>query len=152
MQPIDPLRFEFTVACPPERAFELWANETSRWWPADHTVSATTGLTVTIEPRQGGRIYERTTDGTEHDWGRVVAWEPPRRLAYTWHLAQDPADATEVEIVFEPVDVGGTRVVITHSGWERLGARGAELRGRNQMGWSTLLPHYERAAEPFSTH
>ena len=66
--------------------------------------------------------------------------------------AQDPVDATKVEIVFAAADAGGTQVVITHTGWERLGARGAELRGRNQMGWSTLLPHFQRAVEPFSTH
>jgi uncharacterized protein YndB with AHSA1/START domain len=66
---------------------------------------------VTIEPRPGGRIYERAPGGEEHDWGCVLAWEPPRRLAYTWHLRRDEADATEVEITFMPADEGTAYVV-----------------------------------------
>ena len=97
---MEPLRLEFTVACPVERAFELWARETSRWWPAGHSVSADPGLSVTFEPRAGGRIYERTPDGDEHDWGEVLVWEPPRRLEYLWHLRFDRSDATEVAITF----------------------------------------------------
>jgi uncharacterized protein YndB with AHSA1/START domain len=143
---IEPLRFEFTVACSPEHAFRMWAVKTSLWWPADHTVSADPGLTVTFEPRPGGRIYEHTRAGEEHEWGEVLTWEPPHRLSYLWHLAQDRADATEVDITFAVAgDLAATTVTIIHRGWERLGARGANLRQRNRQGWTTLLPHYERA-------
>ena len=90
---------------------------------------------MTFEPRPGGRIFERTPAGEEHDWGEVLEWEPPRRLAYLWHLRQDRADATRVEITFAAADEDGTAVTIVHSGWERLGARGADLRERNQRGW-----------------
>lgn len=141
---MEPLRFEFTVACSPEHAFEVWAAKTSMWWPADHSVSADPGLSVTFEPRAGGRIYERTPAGTEHEWGEVLAWDPPNRLTYLWHLAQDRADATEVDITFAG-DPAGTTVTIVHRGWERLGARGGDLQQRNRRGWTTLLPHYERA-------
>ncbi len=141
---MEPLRFEFTVACSPEHAFEVWAAKTSMWWPADHSVSADPGLSVTFEPRAGGRIYERTPAGTEHEWGEVLAWDPPHRLTYLWHLAQDRADATEVDITFAG-DPAGTTVTIVHRGWERLGARGGDLQQRNRRGWTTLLPHYERA-------
>src|SRR5262249_43002769 len=85
-------------------------------------------LIVTFEPRPGGRIYERTPGGREHDWGEVLAWEPPRRLVYLWHLRFDRADATEVEVTFTPVE-GGTRVRIEHRGWERLGAVGPARPG-----------------------
>ena len=74
--------------------------------------------------------------------GQVVEWEPPHRLAYLWHLRQDRADATHVEISFAPA-AGGTAVTIVHSGWERLGAKGDDLRGRNRRGWGGLLPHFE---------
>jgi uncharacterized protein YndB with AHSA1/START domain len=84
---MEPLRLEFTVACPPARAFALWAEQTSRWWPHGHSVSGEPGLSVVFEP--GGRIYERTPDGTEHDWGEVLVWEPPHRLVYLWHLRFD---------------------------------------------------------------
>jgi uncharacterized protein YndB with AHSA1/START domain len=142
---IDPLELDFTVACAPEHAFATWAERTSAWWPASHSVTAAADLTVTFEPRPGGRIFERTPAGEEHDWGEVLVWEPPHRLAYSWHLRQDRRDATRVEIRFAPVE-GGTRVSIVHTGWERLGERGAPLRDRNRQGWRGLLEHYTRAA------
>ena len=99
---------------------------------------------MTFEPRAGGRIFERTPAGEEHDWGEVLEWDPPRRLAYRWHLRQDREDATRVEISFAPA-AEGTAVTIVHSGWERLGARAAELRERNIRGWSGLLEHFRGA-------
>jgi len=116
------------------------------WWPGSHSVSGAPEAVV-FEPRAGGRIYERAPGGAEHEWGRVLAWEPPRRLVYSWHLRQDRADATEVEITFTAAGEG-TRVVITHRGWERLGARGPELRERNVRGWAGLLPRYVSATGP----
>ena len=116
-----------------------------QWWPADHTVSGEDGLTVVLEPRLGGRIFERTRDGVEHDWGEVTAWEPPGRLVYLWHLRRDRADATEVEIRFIERGDATTLVEIEHRGWERLGAEGEAWRDRNHGGWATLLPHYVAA-------
>ena len=138
---MEPLELRFTVGCSPEHAFDVWATRTSLWWPSGHSVSADPGLTVTFEPRPGGRIFERTPGGAEHDWGEVLDWEPPRRLRYLWHLRFDRADATEVEIVFAPA-AEGTEVTIVHRGWERLGANGPERRERNARGWSGLIPHY----------
>jgi uncharacterized protein YndB with AHSA1/START domain len=148
---MEPLRLAFTVGCPPEHAFAMWAQRTSLWWPKSHSVSADPDLTVTFEPRPGGRIFERTPAGAEHDWGEITAWEPPRRLGYLWHLRADRADATDVEITFVPVDAGRTRVEIEHSGWERLGAAGEERRDRNRGGWAGLLPHFVEATnEPMT--
>jgi uncharacterized protein YndB with AHSA1/START domain len=101
-------------------------------------------LAVTIEPRPGGRIFERTPAGAEYDWGEVLAREPPRRLRYLWHLRFDRADATDVEISFAPAPEG-TAVTIVHRGWERLGAKGPDRRGRNARGWAGLIPHYVAA-------
>ena len=141
---MEPLELEFDVACSPQHAFETWAFDTARWWPASHSVSTQPGLVVTLEPRVGGRIFERTPAGDEHDWGEVTAWEPPGRLAYRWHLRQDRDDATQVEITFSG-SVQGTRVRIVHSGWERLGAKGSDLRNRNRAGWDGLLPRFVAA-------
>jgi uncharacterized protein YndB with AHSA1/START domain len=143
---MEPLELDFTVACPPERAFEMWAERTSLWWPRGHSVSGEPGLTVTFEPRPGGRIYERTPGGDEHDWGEVLVWEPPRRLAYLWHLRFDRADATEVEVTFASAGTG-TAVSIVHRGWERLGAEGPERRERNRMGWAGVTQHYRRVCD-----
>lgn len=143
---IDPLRITFDVGCTPERTFELWTARTSTWWPATHTVSARRGVEVIIEPGVGGRIFERTPEGEEHDWGQVTAWEPPTRISYLWHLRQDRADATHVEITFAGAEGTGTRVAIVHHGWDELGARGAEQRERNEHGWTGLLAHFRTAA------
>src|ERR1044071_6958719 len=94
------------VACSVEHAFEIWTARTSLWWPADHTVSGEDDVQVVIEPRAGGRIFERGPSGREEEWGEVLEWEPPRRLVYLWHLRADRADATEVEIVFTPDGAG----------------------------------------------
>ncbi len=143
---IEPIRIEFELECSPDHAFETWTSGISRWWPTDHTATGEDDLDVVLEGRVGGRIYERTRTGDEHDWGEVTVWEPPRRLGYLWHLRRDRADATDVEITF--LDLGGarTRVEIEHRGWERLGAYGEGLRDANRGGWSTLLPHFVAAA------
>jgi uncharacterized protein YndB with AHSA1/START domain len=141
---MEPLQIDFTVACPPERAFEMWARRTSMWWPHGHSVSGEPGLTVTFEPHAGGRIFERTPSGDEHDWGEVLVWEPPRRLAYLWHLRFDRSDATEVSVTFTEAPEG-TAVRIVHTGWERLGAAGPERRERNRKGWAGVTEHYRRA-------
>lgn len=142
---IEPLRITFEVGCSPERAFALWTERTSTWWPATHTVSAQRGVEVIIEPGVGGRIYERTPKGEEHNWGQVTGWDPPSRITYSWHLRQDRADATEVEITFAH-DGPGTLVSIIHRGWDALGGRGAAQRTLNERGWAGLLPHFRAAA------
>jgi uncharacterized protein YndB with AHSA1/START domain len=144
----EPLRMSFEVDCPAEHAFAVWTSGIGAWWPADHTVSGQPGLEVVMQGGVGGRIYERTPDGVEHDWGEVTVWSPPARLAYRWHLRRDRADATEVEIRFTATDAGGTRVEIEHRGWERLGSAASAWRDQNRAGWQTLLPHYQAAITP----
>lgn len=141
---IEPLELEFSVACTPEHAFDVWATRTSDWWPRGHSVSGDPDLTVAFEPRPGGRVYERTSEGVEHEWGEILAWERPHRLAYLWHIAADRSDATEVSISFTRQG-DGTTVTIVHRGWQRLGSAGPALRERNQRGWAGLLPHFRRA-------
>jgi uncharacterized protein YndB with AHSA1/START domain len=143
---IEPIRLTFEVDCPVDHAFEVWTGRIAQWWPTDHTVSAEDDLTVVLEGRPGGRIFERRTSGVEHDWGAVTIWEPPDRLGYTWHLNRDRSDATDVVIRFIARGDTATQVEIEHSGWERLGADGEAWRTRNNGGWATLLPHYIRAA------
>ncbi len=148
---IEPIQLAFEVACPAARAFEIWTSRTSTWWPASHTVSGEPGLEVVFEPRRGGRIFERTGAGREYDWGEVVAWEPPRRLVYLWHLRADRADATEVEITFTDGGPDRTIVAIEHRGWDRLGSLGQSRRDANGAGWAGLLPHFVAACAPAST-
>jgi Activator of Hsp90 ATPase homolog 1-like protein len=139
-----PLKISFEVACSAEHAFTVWTSRIATWWPPDHTVTGHAEVIV-LEGGVGGRIYERTADGTEHDWGEVTVWKPPTTLTYLWHLRRDRADATEVEIRFLDQGAAATRIEIEHRGWERLGRAAVQWRDQNLAGWQTLLPHFQAA-------
>ena len=143
-EPLEPLRVDVELACPADHAFAVWTGRFDQWWPRGHTVSGDP-TDVVLEPGVGGRIYERTGDGREIDWGEVTGWEPPHRLAYRWHIRRDRADATDVEVRFVPLGPHASRVEITHSGWERLGADAETWRDANRGGWRGLLPHFVAA-------
>ena len=140
-----PLRMSFDVACSAGHAFTVWTSGIGTWWPPDHTMTGRAEAVV-LQGGVGGRIYERTADGTEHEWGEVTVWQPPARLAYLWYLGRDRAEATEVEIRFLAQGTEATRVEIEHRGWERLSPQTARpWRDRNQANWQTLLPHFIEA-------
>jgi uncharacterized protein YndB with AHSA1/START domain len=120
------------------------ALKATQWWPRDHSRSGDSALTVTFEPRAGGRIYERGLDGVEHEWGEILVGEPPHLLSYLWHIYGDRADATEVDVRFTAAG-DSTAVTIVHTGWGRLGDRGEQLRKRNRHAWDGLTPHFQRA-------
>ena len=141
---MEPLTIRLAVACRPEHAFAVWTDRIDTWWPADHTVSGDTAATIVLEPYVGGRIFERAPDGTEHEWGEVTAWEPPRRLDYRWHL-RTARSARPMSRSRSPTTAGGTSISIVHSGWERLGDDATGWRDRNLGGWTTLLPHFTGA-------
>jgi len=140
------LRFSFEVACGVDHAFATWTERIATWWPADHTVSGSPA-TVVLEGREGGRLYERTQHGEEHDWGVVTAWRPPNLLGYRWRLGVDATMSTDVAVTFVPLDAETTRVEIRQSGWERLGPAASDLRNRNIAGWESLVLHFRAAVE-----
>jgi uncharacterized protein YndB with AHSA1/START domain len=111
-------------------------------WPPEHTFSHEPGTEIVFEPRPGGRIFERTERGNEIEWGKIVDWDPPRRLRYLWHIATEPSNATDVEIVLQELPDSMTRVEIEHGGWDRLGEVGRGWRDTNQAGWDGVLPSY----------
>lgn len=133
------------MGCPAQHAFDTWTTRASSWWPKAHTMSLEEGLQVVFEGRVGGRIFERTQGGAEHEWGEITIWEPPRRLGYLWRIATDAVSATEVEISFVEAGEDRTRVDIEHRGWERLGERGDGWRTVNGGGWGGVLPVYREA-------
>ena len=146
---IAPLRIAFDLDCSPDHAFETWTRKATAWWPPEHTVSHERGASIVFEPRVGGRIFERTTRGEEIEWGQIVEWDPPRSLRYVWHIATDPANATDVVIAFRHAP-RGTRVEIEHGGWDRLGEIGQAWRDTNQAGWDGVLPAYTEAVRTSS--
>jgi hypothetical protein len=142
---IEPVRLSFVVHCRADHAFATWTSKATSWWPPDHTMSHDPGAEIVFEPQVGGRIFERTPAGQEIEWGQVTAWDPPRRLAYLWHIATDLAHATDVEVWFRQLPDRSTRVEIEHGGWDRLGPVGEPWREMNQGGWDGVLPAYVTA-------
>ena len=143
----DALRISHELRCSPAHAFDVWTTRLSMWWPKAHSASGDPDTEVHLEPRLGGRIFERTSDGREIDWGEITAWEPPHRLGYTWHIAWDVAQATDVAITFVALGDDRTRLDIVHTGWERFGEASERWRTANTGGWTALLAAYAVAAE-----
>lgn len=140
-----------TVPRPIARAFALFTAEMGSWWPAANTFANAAFVTVVVEPRPGGRWFERTTDGTETAWGRVLVWDPPHRVVLTWQITPegqpepDPAKASEVEVRFVATGPDTTRVELTHSAFERHGEEGGAIwrtAMASEGGWPLFLGRY----------
>ena len=139
--PVPPIVKAVTVRCPPARAFALFAEDFGRWWPLSRTHTGPDPVDCAIEPLVGGRVFERSADGHETPWGTVLAYEPPHRLAFSWIVELSPGEEQQVEIRFIP-EGSGTRVELTHSGWEKLGEAAANLRQRYDRGWATVFERH----------
>jgi uncharacterized protein YndB with AHSA1/START domain len=134
-----------TVACTPQEAFRYFTDDFGIWWPAaTQSVVAYASefsdkpASVSFEPRAGGRIFERARSGEEYVWGTLLAWEPPTLVAFTFHPGRDEKEAQRVDVSFSPAPEG-TRVVLTHSGWENLSANARQSRDSYNHGWETVL-------------
>jgi uncharacterized protein YndB with AHSA1/START domain len=146
---ITPVTVEVTVPADPARTFQLFTEHFDAWWPRGHHIGAADMRRAVIEPRAGGRWYEEDVDGSTCEWGRVLAWEPPGRLVLAWHLdAQwqydpDPGHASDVEVTFDELPDGGTRVQLVHSGLERMvGGEGAAGALSSEGGWPGLVRRF----------
>jgi uncharacterized protein YndB with AHSA1/START domain len=146
---MEPVVVEFEVKAPPQHAFEVWTSKASMWWPRSHTITEDPGLRVVFEPFSGGRIYERGSDGSEHEWGEVLVWEPPLRVDYLWHLFFDRSEATEITVTFTEIE-DGSRVRLVQTGFEKLGDEiGQERRRRTSTAWVEVTGHYrEHSSAP----
>lgn len=149
------VRRHLVVDAPIEEAFRRFTEEIDSWWPPAFTFLGDRLETVSIEPRVGGRWFERAADGEERAWGDVRAWEPPRRLVLGWRVGADrtqepPERASEVEIRFEQLEEAHTFVEVRHSGFERHGEGAEALRTgmAGKDGWQGLL---ETFAAPYRT-
>ena len=145
------IRKTIEVRAPIDRAFEVFATRMGEWWHKEHSIAReTTQKDVVIEPRAGGRWYELGADGSEHDWGRVLAYDPPHRLLLAWQLTRefqyDPNFETTVEVTFEERD-GTTIVEFEHRDLERMGADAVELLEGMDGGWGMLLSLFKANAE-----
>lgn len=148
---LDPVRQEIVIDVSPERAFRVFTEEHGAWWPlATHHIGAQAPTTAIIEPRVGGRWFERATDGAECLWGKVLTWDPPARLVLAWQIGADfkydEALVTEVEVRFVAMEPARTRVEFEHRYFERAGARAQDLRRAVNSGWPGILKLYAQRA------
>jgi uncharacterized protein YndB with AHSA1/START domain len=108
------------VAATPERAFQVFTGEIGAWWRPNGLFRFTRHDTgrVAFEPGPNGRLTEAQPDGSLFEIGRITAWQPGERLAFTWRQESfEPQHTTHVEVRFEPVGTE-TRVTVEHRGWD----------------------------------
>ena len=141
---IEPVRKSILVEATPEHTFAVF--QEGSWWPKEHTLiaSGSPRRQLVVEPKVGGRWFEIGEDDSQCNWGRVLAWEPPRRMVLGWQIngrfEADPSGTSEVEIHFIP-EGEATRVELEHRGFEKHGDTGQDLRDAvgGDSGWSGLL-------------
>lgn len=148
-----PVRASVTVPVDAQRAFAIFTDGLASWWPPEYTWSGAALELIAIDPREGGLCSEYGPHRFRCDWGRVLVYDPPNRLALTWQIGPtrvpqpDPAQASRIDVRFSP-DGAATAVELVHSGFEHHG-EGAEAY-RDAMaadpGWPWLLRRYAGAA------
>jgi uncharacterized protein YndB with AHSA1/START domain len=139
-----------TVQLPPDAAFARFTEGMADWWPPEYTWAQQSLEAIAIEPREGGRCYERGPYGFSCDWGRVLVCEPPERLVFTWQISPqrvpqpDPERASEVEVRFAGEGGSATRVELEHRAFERHGegADGYRAAMDSPQGWPLLLERF----------
>lgn len=140
---LEPLIKTITVKRSVADAFAVFTRDFGRWWPLAEgfCVSGPRVASCTFEGRAGGAIFETAADGARVPWGGVLAWDPPARVAFTWHPGRDAAVAQEVEVTFTQ-DGDGTRVTLVHRDWQKLGADAAQARDSYEKGWGRVLTQH----------
>jgi uncharacterized protein YndB with AHSA1/START domain len=144
------------VHAPIERAFSAFVEDFDRIKPREHNMLPVEIAESVLEPHVGGRLLDRGVDGRECRWGRVLAYEPPNRIVFSWDISPswqiegDTDRASEVEVRFSAETPERTRVELEHrnldrhgEGWQGLGA----ALGSDQ-GWPVYLTRYAALFEP----
>jgi len=145
---VAPVRKDVRVNVTPERAFEIFTAGMVRWWSKQYSINKSPIKDIVVEPRADGRWFERGEDGSECQWGKVLAWEPPSRLLLAWQItpsfSYDPDLVTELDVRFI-AEGSGTRVELEH----RLDGYGAAAEGMFNVfdsGWQGLLESFAQEA------
>lgn len=127
------VRASIVVEAPVERAFSVFTDDIGSWWPPEHHILQAELAEMVFEPHPGGSVYDRGVDGSECRWARVLVYEPPNRVVFSWDIGlqwqiePDPDKTSEVEVRFVPEGPDRTRVELEHrnlqrhgEGWERM--------------------------------
>jgi uncharacterized protein YndB with AHSA1/START domain len=149
---VAPVRKTIRVQASPARAFQVFTQGMSRWWPPSHTILKVEPKDYVLEPRVGGRWYQTGVDGSECDTGKVLVWEPPAKLVLAWQITPewqyDPNLITEVEVRFTDEGEGVTRVDLEHRNLDRVGEAAEAIRSAVDApgGWTAILESFRSLA------
>ena len=152
------VRTQIVVEAPIDRAFAVFTERFGDFKPPEHNLLGAPIAETVFEPRVGGTIYDRATDGTECRWARVLAYDPPNRVVFSWDISPywqieaDEANTSEVEVHFIPEADNRTRVELEHRNLDRHGPGWEGVRDgiANEGGWPTYLARYADVANASS--
>jgi uncharacterized protein YndB with AHSA1/START domain len=138
------------VEAPIDRAFRVFTEDFDRVKPREHNMLAVEIAETVFEPRAGGRVYDRGVDGSEYQWARVLEFEPPNRVVFSWdispqwQLESDLDKASEVEVRFTPESEQRTRVELEHRNLDRHGVGWESARDAvgGEGGWPLYLKRF----------
>jgi uncharacterized protein YndB with AHSA1/START domain len=144
------VRKSIVVEAPIERAFSVFTDDIGSWWDPDHHLLDGELAEMVFEPRAGGHVYDRSVDGSECRWARVLAYEPPDRIVLSWDigldwkLETDLSKTSEVEVRFIPERPDRTRVELEHRNLEHHGAGWEGMRDAvgSDGGWPSGLRRF----------
>jgi uncharacterized protein YciI/uncharacterized protein YndB with AHSA1/START domain len=143
---------QIVVETSAERAFRVFTDKIDRWWPREHHIGYSPLVRMTIEPWVGGRWYSLHQDGSQTETGKVLVWEPPRRVVLSWQITADwkydPNFTTEVEATFTPEAPNRTRVELEHRNLDRYGEGAFDLRAKIDApgGWGKIIESFGKVA------
>ena len=147
------VRKQILVWAPIDRAFAVFTGRFGDFKPPEHNLLGAPIAETVFEPRVGGNIIDRAVDGTECRWARILAYEPPDRVVFSWDInalwKPDTTVGSEVEVRFIAEGPNATRVELQHRNFERMGEAGQTMRDTvdSGMGWRALLEGMKKAAE-----
>ena len=144
------VRRQIIVAAPIERAFTVFTERFGEFKPKEHNLLGTPITETVFEPKVGGHIYDRAADGTECRWARILAFDPPDRVVFswdigpTWQVETDPDLTSEVEVTFIAEAPDRTRVELEHRNLDRHGPGWPSVSDgvAHDQGWPLYLSRY----------
>jgi uncharacterized protein YndB with AHSA1/START domain len=151
--PIAPIQRTITVQAAIERAFDMFVSGFYSWWPKEYTWSGDGLELIAIEPREGGRCFERGPNHFECDWGRVLVCDAPHAIVFTWQIGPtrvpvpDASQAGEIQVRFSAAGEDATQVDFEHRGFERHGNGAHAYRQAmdSPEGWTYILERFRSA-------
>jgi uncharacterized protein YndB with AHSA1/START domain len=150
---IEPVRKNIVVEASQAHVFKVFTDGMDSWWPREHHIGASPLKKAILEPKAGGRWYSTCEDGSEIETGKVVVWEPPKRVVLSWQITAewkyDPNFITEVEVTFTAEGPKKTRVDLEHRNLSRYGVSAEPTRAMldSPGGWGKTLTAFAKAAE-----